>query len=238
MLSMHLSGRQFCTILVQTGISLREGILKLLNHCMVPAHMEVWVALCRTKLSFSLKYPRGEPSMLLRLLASTVEAHGGEIAQQKQDFSLSARFQQQGSAVSGSSSTIEQQRKRDTAMGGSSSATEQQRSQDTAQADVADLEDEVVDCGGLADACAAEHCTSAHGAEQRLAKKQRHVRDELSEHRHCAFNMNMTLRQESAGVFAVLASLQDRTAESQTATAFTSVCRAIQQDVEQLLQSM
>ena len=92
---------------------------------------------------------------------------------------------------------------------------------------------------GLNDAFAAGQGTSIHGAEQRPAKKQRHVRDESSEHRRCAVIMSMTLRQESAGVIAVLASLQqDRTAESQTAAAFTSVCRAIQQDVEQLLQSM
>ena len=184
--------------------------------------MELWVMQCRTKLSFSLKYSRGDPRRLLSLLASTMEAHGGKVAQQRQDFSLSAHFQQQGPAVNGSSNT-----------------TEQLGKGDTAHAAVANSGEEVFDVGGLDDASAAGHSTSAHGVEQRLAKKQRRVRDKGSEHRHGAFDISMTLRQESAGVFAVLASLQqDRTTESQAATAFSCVCRAIQQDVEQLLQSM
>ena len=181
------------------------------------------MVLCRTKLSFSLKYPQGDPRRLLSLLASTMEAHGGKIAQHKQDFSLSAHFQQQGIAANE----------------GGSSITEQQRTGDTAHAAVAFAGEEVMECGGMDDAFAARHSTSAHGAEHRLAKKQRHVKSEGSEHRHGAFDVSMTLRQETTGVLAVLASLQpDRTADSQTAAAFTSVCRAIQQDVEQLLQSM
>ena len=184
---------------------------------------ELWVMLCRTKLSFSLKYSRGDPRRLISLLASTMEAHGGKIAQQKQDFSLSARFQQQGIAANE----------------GGSSIIEQQRTGDTAHAAVDDSGEVAVDIGGLDDAFSARHSTSAHGAEHRLAKKQRHVKSEESEHRHGAFDVSITLRQETTGVFAVLASLQpDRTADSQTAAAFTSVCRAIQQDVEQLLQSM
>ena len=177
---------------------------------------------CRTKLSFSLRYPRGDPRRLLSLLASTMEAHGGEVAQQKQDFSMSAHFQHPGPAVIESSSTIEQQ-----------------RTLDNPHAAVADSGEEIVDVCSPENAFAAGHITSAHGAEHRLAKKQRHVRDEGPDYRHGAFDISMTLRQESAGVFAVLASLQqDRSADSQTATAFTSVCCAIQQDAEQLLQSM
>ena len=179
--------------------------------------------LCRTKLYFSLKYPQGDPRRLLSLLASTMEAHGGQVAQKEQDYSLSAHFQQQGTAANESSSSI----------------TEQQRTGETAHAVLADSGEKMVNVCNLDNAFAAGHSTSAHGAEHRLAKKQRHVRDEGPEHRHDAFDIRMTLRQESAGVFAVLASLQqERSADSQTATAFTSVCCAIQQDVEQLLQSM
>ncbi len=57
--------------------------------------------------------------------------------------------------------------------------------------------------------------------------------------RQVDFQMRMSLRQESAGSFVILAALQqEQLADTAAAAAFTAKCHAIQQDIEQLLLSM
>lgn len=182
---------------------------------------------CRTKTSFSLRYPQNDPARLLSLLASTVEAHGGDVEQLSPVFTLIAHFQQRqsGACDSGNSGeplgTVEtpQQAPSDAMKGGGADVSGPEKSS----------------------ACASD--ASLPEEDKRLAKRQRtagNTDDAQPEQEHIVFAMTMRLRKESAGCFAVLALLlhatqQDRTA---AAVAFSAKCVAIQRDIEQLLLSM
>lgn len=183
---------------------------------------------CRSKLTFSLPYPKGDPSKLLSLLTSTVEAHGGVVEQQPQTFLLRARFEPQQTARIGSSNSAEAQAERQQAIvPGSNESGESGNvnGPETPSAGIAkQLKPDVM---------------------QRSAKRQRtgeKVEKESFEgvtQRQVEFEMTMTLRQESVGSFAVLASLQqDRLQGVDAARGFTQKCHAIQQDIKQLLMGM
>ncbi len=84
---------------------------------------------------------------------------------------------------------------------------------------------------------------SRGGPNNRPVKRQRtsgaHGQGVIVDRRQPAFEMRMTLRQESAGSFVIFAALQqEQLADTAAAAAFTAKCHAIHQDIEQLLLSM
>ena len=180
---------------------------------------------CRSKLTFGLSFPEGDASKLLSLLASTVEAHGGVVEQQPQTFSLRARFEPQQTATIGSSNPEETQAERQWAIAPASNGSG---------------ESGIV--SGLKSPSAGKAEQLKPDVKQRSAKRQRTGEKAEKEgviQRQVEFEMTMTLRQESVGSFAVLASLQqDRLQGADAATEFTQKCFAVQQDIKQLLMGM
>jgi hypothetical protein len=180
---------------------------------------------CRSKLTFSLSYPKGDASKLLSLLASTVEAHGGVVKQQLQTFSLRAQFELQQTATIGCSNPVEAQAERQWAIAPASNGSG---------------ESGIVNGPKSPSAGMAEQLEP--DVKQRSAKRQRTWEKAEKEgviQRQVEFEMTMTLRQESVGSFAVLASLQqDRLLGADAALGFTQKCFAVQQDIKQLLMGM
>lgn len=182
-------------------------------------------ALRRTKHTFGLTYPKGDPSRLLSLLASTVEAHSGKVEQQPQHFLLRAQFQEQQIAQSRDSDDAGLPEEAPQAAAPNAMSGGQMLSAPEAP-------------------FAATPSASAHVTDGRSVKRQRtsgsaHDEGMGTRIRQIAFRMAMSLRQESVGSFVVLASLQqDKVADPKAAIAFTAKCHAIQQDIQQLLTSM
>ena len=180
---------------------------------------------CRSKLTFSLSYPKGDPSKLLSLLTSTVEAHGGVVEQQPQTFLLRARFEPQQTARIGSSNSEEAQAEAQQAIAPASNES----------GESGNVNGPEMPSAGIAKQLKPD-------VTQRSAKRQRtgeKVEKGGVTQRQVEFEMTMTLRQESVGSFAVLASLQqDRLQGVDAARGFTQKCHAIQQDIKQLLMGM
>ena len=171
--------------------------------------------LCRTKHTFSLLYPKGKPSMLLRLLASTVEAHGGTAEEDPENFTLSATFQEQSAP---GNSAISAGLPRGVPHAGASNVVKAKGSS----------------LRGPQEPSASVSSVLKEDADERAVKRQRthgaHCED--SGRGQVSFTMMMTLRQESAGAFVVLAALQQaRVGAPAAAAAFTAKCHAIQRDI-------
>lgn len=174
--------------------------------------------LCRIKHTFSLTYPKGNPSRLLSLLASTVEAHSGTVEKDPQNFSLQASFQEQSALHESAGLPDRMPQESGDVKGESRHMTGPQ---------------------GPATVC----LSISQQPNNRPVKRQRisSAHGEEDGRRLTAFKMIMTLRQESAGSFVVLSALQQeqlQLADTAAAAAFSEKCHAIQQDVEQLLLSM
>ena len=175
--------------------------------------------LCRSKHTFSLMYPKGNPSKLLRLLASTVEAHGGTVDQDPEKFMLSASFQEE--SASGDSAIS----------AGLPRGMPHAEASDNVKGEGTSL--------SVPQEASATTLSVSEDANERAVKRQRThgAHSEDIGRRQCSFRM--TLRQESAGAFVVIAALQQaQLADTTAAATFTAKCHAIHQDIDQLLHSV
>ena len=172
---------------------------------------------CRVKHTLSLAFSKGNPSRLLSLLASTVEAHSGTVMKDPQKFSLQACFQERPAPHESAGLPDE-----------------------VPQAS-GDVKREGNSLSGPQRPAAVFLSDSQEQPNNRPVKKQRtsSAHGENNGRRQSTVKMTMTLRQESAGSFVVLAALQqEQVADTAAAAAFTAKCHAIQQDIEQLISSM